>query len=263
VTRRMLLVVLGLAAACAHGKREEEASGPTPVLRTGSAQELDSLWGKAMFAYRHGKWSDAAKTFQQLQTELPPGDNRTIQTYFYLGEVQFARGENLDAVRHFRRVSDQAPNDPIAPDALLRVGDAYADLWKRPELDPTYGQTALAAYQELVSRYPGTPAAQKAQRRIDDLQEKFAIKEYKAALYYLRYKAWDSAILYLKDVAASYPRASIVPEALIRLVGAYKRLGYQEDIRETCGYLRRFHPKAPGVSDACPAQPGTAESGAS
>jgi len=258
VTRRMLiLAVVGLAAGCAHGRRDSGAIGATPVLQTGSPRELDSLWSRAMLAYRHGKWSDATKLFQQLQTELPPGDPRGIQSHFYLGEVQFARGENLDAVRLFRRVSDEAPNDPMAPDALLRVGDAYADLWKRPELDPTYGQTALAAYQELVSRYPGTPAAEKAQLRIRDLQEKFAIKEYKAALYYLRYKAYDSAILYLKDVAASYPRASIVPEALIRLVGAYQHLGYQEDVKETCGYLRRFHAKAPGVSEACPAEPGT------
>ena len=113
-------------------------------------------------------------------------------------------GSHLEAAREFRKTSDDTPNDPLAADALLRVGDVYADLWRRPELDPSYGQTALATYQELVNRYPGTTAATRAQARIADLQERFAYKEYRAALYYFKLKAYDSAILYLKDVVATY-----------------------------------------------------------
>jgi len=52
---------------------------------------------------------------------------------------------------------------------------------------------------------------------------------------------------------ATYPRASVAPNALLKLVEAYQRLGYQEDVRETCGYLRRFHPNALRGSSRCPA----------
>jgi outer membrane protein assembly factor BamD len=228
-----------------------------PVAQSASSDELDRQWDDAITAFRSGSWKKANTFFSKVAAEFPPGDPRVAQAHFYLGEVQFARNENLDAVREFRRVSDESPNDPLAPEALLRVGDAYADLWKRPELDPTYGTTALAAYNELLSRYPGTPAADRGQKKIGALQEWFALKQYKAAQYYLRYKAYDSAILYLKDLVATYPRASIAPEALLRLIWAYQRLGYKEDVRETCGYLRRFHAQAPGVAEACPAEPGS------
>ena len=100
---------------------------------------------------------------------------------------------------------------------------------------------------------PGnSPAAARAQERIAELQERFAYKEYRAALYYFQLKAYDSAILYLKDLVATYPRAAIAPDALVKLVEAYQKLGYQEDVQETCGYLRRFHPDAPGSSVVCP-----------
>ena len=132
----------------------------------------------------------------------------------------------------------------------------YADLWRKPELDPSYGQTALATYQELLNRYPGGSEARRAQARIDDLQERFASKEYKAALYYMRLKAYDSAILYLKDLVATYPRSAVAPDALLRLVQAYRTLGYKEDVQETCGYIRRFHARTPGVGKACPPTPG-------
>ena len=54
---------------------------------------------------------------------------------------------------------------------------------------------------------------------------------------------------------ATYPRAAVVPEALVKLVQAYKTLGYREDVQETCGYIRRFHPRTPGAKEVCPTEP--------
>ncbi len=228
--------------------------GPAPESRPASAspQAVDSLWRAARSQVRRGKWSDAVKHLERVLLEFSPGDSRIPQAHFWLGEAHFAMGSHLQAAREFRRVSDDTPNDPLAPEALLRVGDVYADLWRRPELDPSYGQTALATYQELLNRYPGGSEAARAQTRINDLQERFAYKEYRAALYYFRLKAYDSAILYLKDVVATYPRSAIAPDALVKLVEAYRRLGYREDVEETCGYIRRFHPDFPGGREACP-----------
>lgn len=253
IRRSLWVVLLGLSACGGAGKAP--VASPTPVSRlseSASAGELDTLWRRAQHAVRHGKWGDAVKHLDRALLEFPPGDPRAVQAQFWEAEAQFALGSHLQAARAFRKVSDDTPNDPLAPDALLRTGDVYSDLWRKPELDPSYGQTALATYQELLNRYPGTPAAKRAQTRIDDLQERFAYKEYKAALYYIRLKAFDSAILYLKDVVATYPRSAVAPDALIRLVQAYRTLGYKEDVQETCGYIRRFHPKAPGVARACP-----------
>jgi outer membrane protein assembly factor BamD len=252
--RRSLWLLLASVAACG-GSTPAPRAAPTPVTRVSeaaSAGEIDALWAQAVKAVRRGKWSQAIKHLERVLLEFPPGDPRAPQAHLWEGEAQLALGSNLEAAREFRKASDDTPNDPLAPEALLRVGDAYADLWRRPELDPSYGQTALATYQELVNRYPGTTAAKRAQARMDDLQERFAYKEYKAALYYMRLKAYDSAILYLKDVVATYPRSAVAPDALIRLVQAYRTLGYKEDVQETCGYIRRFHSQARGVGKACP-----------
>jgi outer membrane protein assembly factor BamD len=216
---------------------------------------LNSLWHRAETAVRHGKWADAAKLIDRLLLEFPPGDSRIARAHYYLAEAYYAQGRHLEAAREFRKASDETPNDPIAPEALLRLGDVYSDLWRRPELDPTYGQTALATYQELLNRYPNAAVAKRAQLRIDELNERFAYKTYKSAMFYFRLKAYDSAILYLKDLVATYPRAAVVPEALVKLVQAYKTLGYREDVQETCGYIRRFHPRTPGAKEVCPTEP--------
>jgi outer membrane protein assembly factor BamD len=217
-----------------------------------SAQEVDSLFRLSEARVRRGKWGDAIKHLERLLLEFAPGDSRIPQARYFLGEAKLAIGSHLEAAREFRRVSDETPNDRLAPEALLRVGDVYADLWRRPELDPSYGQTALATYQELLNRYANSAAAARAQERIDELRERFAYKEYRAGLFYYKLKAYDSAILYLKDVVATYPKAAVAPDALLKLVEAYQRLGYQEDVRETCGYLRRFHPSAVRGKAPCP-----------
>lgn len=256
MTRSALLLAFVIAtAACGSvAPGEDFAVAPVQQEREGlGAAELDSLFARAERAFSTGDWSDAAVDFERFILEAPAGDSRLAKARFYIAESRLAQGEQLTAAREFRRISDQTPNDPLAPEALLRVGDAYADLWRRPELDPSYGQTAIATYQELLNRYPGTAEATRAEARISDLQDQFAYKQYRAALYYLRLKAYDSAILYLKDLVASYPQAEVAPDALLELVGAYRRLGYQEDVRETCGYLRRFHPAAEGLDGACPA----------
>src|SRR5690349_19037671 len=256
MTRFFLWCCLGCLVACAGRGSQNSRAAPAPVSAgTASAAELDTLWKQCQTAIRHGKWGDAEKLLNRAVLEFEPGDPRVPQAHFYLGEALFAQGSQLEAAREFRKTSDETPNDPLAPEALLRLGDVYADLWRRPELDPTYGQTALSTYQELLNRYPESAAAKRAQLRINELNERFAYKEYKAAVFYFRLKAYDSAILYLKDLVATYPKTTVVPDALVKLVQAYKALGYREDVQETCGYIQRFHPSAPRVREVCPAKP--------
>ena len=254
--RWLLVCITASLMACGGGARRPPTASPAPVSAAGeNPAAVDSLWRQCEHAVRHGKWSEAEKLLNRIVLEFSPGDTRIARAHFFLGEALYAQGRHLEAAREFRKASDETPNDPIAPEALLRLGDVYADLWRRPELDPTYGQTALSTYQELLNRYPGDSAAKRAQMRIAELNERFAYKTYKAATYYFRLKAYDSAILYLKDLVATYPKTAVVPDALVKLVQAYKRLGYREDVQETCDYIRRFHPKAPGAGEVCPRNP--------
>ena len=255
--RTLLVGTVALVAACGGGGGGSTRPGaPAPVPEAAaSAATIDSLWREAEQAVRRGKWSDAQKLLDRALLEFAPGDPRIPRAHLFLGEALFAQNRQLEAAREFRKTSDETPNNPLAPEALLRLGDVYADLWRRPELDPTYGQTALSTYQELLNRYPESTAAKRGQLRIAELNERFASKAYKSAMFYFRLKAYDSAILYLKDLVATYPRAAVTPRALVTLVQAYRRLGYREDVQETCGYIRRYHPRAPNLREVCPPQP--------
>jgi outer membrane protein assembly factor BamD len=250
--RGKLIVLALVLAGCGKGSKPGDA---VPV--TGSAAVVDSLWKLGQEHFRQGDWTKSGVELERLLLEIAPGDNRIINIHFLLGEIYFAQNDHIRAAREFRRVSDSTSASPLAPDALMRAGDVYADLWRRPELDPSYGQTALATYEELLNRYPDSPAAPKTRERIATLNNQFADKAFKNAMFYLRLKAYDSAILYLRDMLATYPRANVAPDALVKLIEAYHAIGYAEEEKETCGYFRQNHPNASGIDRVCPASADT------
>jgi outer membrane protein assembly factor BamD len=248
----MLAFALALGGGIACHPR-----GRVPKAAPVAAPDVDLR--RAMDLYHHGDFRRAQVILQRVSFELPPGTPELAEVQYYLAESWFQLGDYVQAASDFRKVADEFSTTAYAPLALLRAGDANLHLWHRPELDPSYGETALAIYQELAGRFPDSDAAARARLHVRRLENQFAEKLYKTGIFYLRRKAFDSAIIYFKDVIANYPTTGRAPDALLRLVDSYRAIGYKQELQETCDHLRRFYPKATGLDRACPA---TAETGA-
>jgi outer membrane protein assembly factor BamD len=240
IARLVLLVAVAAGPSCGHGGRPHAAPAP------------EQLLARARRQFRGGDFGRAVQSFRQLIFELPPNDPALPEAHYHLAESELQSGLLVEAAQDFRRTADQFPNSPYAPVALLRAGDANMRLWRRPELDPSYGRTALAIYQELAGRYPEADATARAQLHVRRLREWFADKAYKTGLFYLKRRAYDSGIIYFKDVVASYPETPRAVDALLRLADSYRLIGYREERQETCAHLRRYYPQARGIDKACP-----------
>jgi outer membrane protein assembly factor BamD len=201
----------------------------------------ESLYRASLNEFRHGRFARAEQGFTKLTFDLPARDSLRVKARYYIAECKFGVHDYVTAAREFRRVADDDPGDALAPDALLRAGDAHFQLWRRFELDPSSGQTALATYQELVGRYPESRASQTAAARVRQLNDWFATKDFETGVFYFRRGAYESSILYFRGVIAQYPTATVVPDAFVRLVRAYQALGYKEETDETCATLRQYY----------------------
>ena len=241
---RRMVWMLGLATLVL-GCHSAPAGRTTP--------QPDKQLDRAMTLVRRGDFRRALVELQRLSFEYAPGQPEAAVVRYYLAECYFQIGDRVQAAHDFRKVADEFASSEYAPLALLRAGDANLRLWRRAELDPTYGETALSIYQELAGRYPDSDAAARARPHVRRLQNQFAEKTYKNGMFYLRRKAYDSAIIYFKDVIANYPEAKFAPEALLRLVDSYRAIRYTEELQETCAHLRRFYPQATGLAKSCPA----------
>jgi len=237
-TAALILVLLG-GAGCS--KTLDPSLYPTP----------EALYDASVAAYERGDCGRATQGLQRLIFELPPRDARHADVRYFLAECQLKQHLELEAAQQFRRVSDDYPRHELAPIALMRAGDSFAKLWDDPELDPTYGETALATYSELLGRYPNSQAADSARARIQALNELFAEKGYKSGVFYFRLRAFDSAIIYFKDVVARYPRTEYAAKSVVKLIEAYARIGYEEEKTEMCLYRQQYYPEADGADKWC------------
>jgi len=118
--------------------------------------------------------------------------------------------------------------------------------WTRPT-----GITRFTAYQSLLASYPDSPFAEPAKKRSPKLDEWLAEKDYNTGYLYLKRKAFDSAILYFKDVIGFIRNAPKTKEAYLRLLEAYRAIKYTEDARDLCDAMRKAYPNDRDVGKAC------------
>jgi outer membrane protein assembly factor BamD len=239
-----LITVLALLAGC-HRNRFVAAS----------FRSNDLLFQASLKQLEEHKWDNAVNGFQRLTTELPARDPLLPQAYYYLGEAHTGRREFILAAQAYSRIPESFPEDTLSAIATFKAGMSYSKLWRKPSLDSDYGQTALATLQSFLAAYPDSPLVDQAKKEIDKLDEWFAIKSYDAGMFYLKRDAYDSAIIYFHDVATGYPQTDHARMALLRLVEAYGKIGYKEEVAETCSTLREKYAGNSEVKAACTSVP--------
>jgi len=203
----------------------------------------------AQFNAHH--YDNAAKAFERLTTDLPPRDPRMPVAFFYLAKSQEKNGEHLLAAKSYSRIYEQFPEDSLADDGLLFSGLAYQAMWRKPNLDATYGESAQTQYNTLLGLYPDSPLVPRANQQLAKLEEWFATKDYDTGTHYLKRKAFDSAIIYFKDVIRLHPTAAKTREAYVRLHDAYGSINYKDDARDLCDAMRKAYPSDRDVNRVC------------
>ena len=217
----------------------------------------DKLYQAAMTEYNAHRYENAAKAFEKLTLDLPARDPRLPLSFYYLAQSQSRNGDELLAAATYNRLVDAFPQDSLVDDALFLSGKAYQHEWRRPQLDPTYGHSAVAAYESLLASYPNSPYSARAQKELKTLDEWFAEKDYDTGYLYLKRKAFDSAIIYFKDIIRLHPNAPKTRDAYLRLLEAYREIKYTEDARDLCDAMRKAYPGDREVREQCGPAPTT------
>ena len=217
----------------------------------------ESLFAASFDQLKRGKFENAAKGFEKLTLDLPARDPLLPVAYWYLAVTYDRREEHLFAAQNYQRLAETFPDDSLADDALLAAGNAYAAMWRTPELDPQYALLAQGTWRGLLTNYPETALREQVTKAIGQLEDKLATKDYETGQHYLRRKAYDSAIIYFKDVMKTFPATPHARLAGMQLLLAYRAIKYGEEARELCESMGKSYPQDAEVRTTCapPAAP--------
>ncbi len=240
-TLPLIVLALGLGVGCF--KQFDVAKFPTSV----------ALYDAGLAKYRDGKWDAAILAFERLTLDLPSRDSLLGRAHWFLAQSRLRNEERLLAAQAFIRLAEQLPDDTLADDATFEAAGAYAGLWRRPSLDPQYGLLAQTQHRLLLAIYPDSRLADSSRAALRRLDERFALKDFDTGMQYVRRKAYDSAIIYFKDVVRNWPESDAARRAMLQLVLVYRLpvLNYKEDAEEVCGALRAAYPADAQVVVTC------------
>lgn len=241
IRTRLSVLLLAALAACA------------PAFKPAKFSTSQTLFQASLERLHKKKWDDAVAGFEKLTLDLSSRDTLLPLAHFYLARAHTGRVEHLLAAQEYSKLAESFGDDSLADDALIESGLSYSRLWRRPALDPQYGQLAQVQYRLMVTLYPDSPRKKEAEAELKRLDEWFATKDFDTGDSYFRRKAFDSAIIYYRDIVKNFPNTDKARQAMVRMVEAFRSplMNYKEDAKEVCATLRTLYPADKPVQTAC------------
>ena len=243
-SRELTVVMLAaLALAACGGSSFKVRNYPTPV----------SLYAAGVAEYERGDWGNAITALEQVTILLPPRDTLLPRAHLLLARAYERKKSYLLAAATYKRLYEGFPEDSLADDALLGLGDAEANSWRGPDTDARPAERALDAYSLVERLFPNSPLVKRAQDGQARMREGLARKDYNTGVFYIKRNAFDSALIPLGDAVKRYPGTAAARESMIKMVEIYRhpRVNYLDDATDVCRALRAAYATDPAVVKVC------------
>ena len=200
------------------------------------------LYSEAQVSLQSGNWLSAIDKLEALDSRYPFGAySEQVQLdliYAYYKNDDLALGlatierfsrlnpthEKLDWVLYMRGLTHMAQDRNFMHD-LFNVD--------RSDRDPEPVKKAFADFKKLLERYPNSPYAEDAHKRMISLKNRLADYDLATADFYLRREAWIAAINRAQELQKTYPDTEAALRSLKIQLEAYQELGLEDAIKHT------------------------------
>ncbi len=171
----------------------------------------------AMKLYNNKDYLEAIKEFQAITLQYP-GNAVVDSAQFYLGMSHFNREEYILGAYEFSRLIKNMPASKFVPQAQYMLADCYYELSPYFELDQKYTHKAIDEFQAFIDFFPTNPKVTIAEKKIAELNDKLAHKEYYTAYIYTRLNDYKAAIIYYDFLLDTYHETKYAPLALYKKI---------------------------------------------
>lgn len=194
----------------------------------------------AMKLFNNRDYVEAIDEFQSIILQFP-GSQLVDDAHYYLAMARFNRSEYLLAAFEFSRLIKNIPASEFIPESQFMLAECYYLLSPPFSLDQRYSRSAIAEFQAFIEFFPAHEKVAEAERKIFELNEKLAQKEYEAAVIYERMDYSLGAIFYYDSVIDTYHDTRYAPMAMYRKIKLLEnRNRFKEAVTEIDKFLSRY-----------------------
>jgi outer membrane protein assembly factor BamD len=213
-----LLGLLTLAVACTNKKVVN------PIANVDSKQPDKVLFDRAMDAMKHERYDVARLTLQTLINTYP--DSEFIaRAKLALADSWYDEGGTAslaEAENQYNDFKTFFPNLPEAAEAQLKIANIHFQQMEKPDRDYTHAMRAEEEYRNLITEFPDSKLVPEAKRRLMEVQEVIAEREFEVGRFYYLRNSYPAAIARLHTLVDRYPLYSKADEALYLLGQSYE-----------------------------------------
>lgn len=236
------LVALGAAVALsACAARDIE-----PILPD---EPADKLYNEGLTLLNRNEYAEAVKKFEEVDRQHPYSE-WARKSLLMAAYSNYELRKYEETVQSARRYLTLHPGSKDAAYASYLVASSYFDQIPDITRDQARTQRAMEALDEVIRRYPDTPYAENAQRKIEIARDQLAGKEMMIGRYYLEKRNYTGAINRFRVVVTRYQTTRHVEEALLRLAESYMALGIANEAQTAAAVLGHNFPESPWYKDA-------------
>ncbi len=214
-----LAATLALTTACTNKKVDN------PLAKVDSKQPDKVLFDRGMDAMKHNRF-DMARLEMQTLINTYPDSEFIARAKLALADSWYAEGGTASLAQAEQEYKDFItffPNMPEAAEAQVKIANIHYQQMEKPDRDYTHAVRAEQEYRQVIMQYPDNQKmVAEAKRRLLQVQEVIAEREYRIGRFYYLRQAFPAAIARLQSLDERYPLYSKADETLFLLGQAYE-----------------------------------------
>ncbi len=190
--------------------------------------------------YNNEDYEQAILEFQNILMQFP-GSTINDDVQFYLGMTYFKKEQYLLAAYEFSKLIQNYATSPFVPDAQFMLAESYYQISPPYQLDQSYTKKAIEEFQAFIDIFPSNPKVEEAEKKIKELNNKLAQKEYQNAMIYEKMEYDKAAMKYYDYVVETYHDTRFAPLALYNKIKIEVRKGMiNEALSDISLFLDRY-----------------------
>jgi outer membrane protein assembly factor BamD len=191
----------------------------------------------------------AVDDYQKLMEEYPFSDY-TEEVQLKIAYAQYLNKQYAEAIASFQDFQRMHPTNPNASFAEYYLALSYMDQMGKKDRDQKAADNAHAHLQAMIDRYPESPFAVEAKKKLQETREVLADHELGVARFYLIWQNPIGAEARLRYLLNTYPDTETAAQALLTFGNHFRKRG--DLVRATLAYatLVEHYPQSPRTEEA-------------
>lgn len=208
----------------------------------------EEYFNYVMQLYNEEDYELAVNEFQNIILQYP-ASSVSDDAQFYLGMTYFKRSQFLLAAYEFSKLIRNIPASPFVPESQFMLAESYYQLSPPYPLEQSYTKKAIEEFQAFIDFFPSNPKVEEAERKIKELNNKLAEKEYNSAVIYQKMEYEYAAMKYYSYVTESFHDTKFAPLALYNKIKIELKKGLNnEALADISTFLSRY-PNDPNAKE--------------